>query len=87
MIDNIGYYLRLIELPLWETKQHLPMNELIGVKGVAKEWGVSPRDVQVWQDKGWMLPRRQRGKMFFYRRADIQLLKAFFKMLERYYRS
>ena len=75
MITRPGKHLRAIRHAQWDPTQYVPIDEMIDIKGVANELGVTPRSVQSWQAQGWMPLRQQRGKELLYRRTDIAQLK------------
>lgn len=76
MITRPGKFLREVIYPVWDRTMFLPIDEMIDVKTVANELGVTPRSVQFWQSRGWMPLRQQRGNELLYRRVDIAQVKA-----------
>jgi hypothetical protein len=84
MITRPGKYLRSMYFAPWDTKQCLPMNEMIDIKGVANELAVSTRSIQFWESKGWMPHRQLRGKQLVYRRVDIENVKTALELIANY---
>lgn len=84
MMARPGKHLRRMYFAPWNTKQCLPMHEMIDVKGAAHELAVSTRSIQFWESKGWMPLRQLRGKQLLYRRVDIANVKTALELIANY---